>query len=149
MYKYCLARLNGNKEYAEDCVQDTFLVFYNKLKSGEEINNPRAFLYATATNFIKKKFNEIKKQTESQVELESVKEVTVIDESAEEQLNYSELSNYLTKRLNKRETELFNLRFVQGEKIKIIAEQLKITPANCSIRVTRLRRKLINLLDEY
>ena len=49
LFNYCLSRLDS-REAADDCVQETFIVFYNKLLDGEEFENPRAFLYRTADN---------------------------------------------------------------------------------------------------
>ena len=54
IYKYCRVRLGEFSQYAEDCVQDAFLVFYNKLRDGETVEQPRAFLYRTADNFVKR-----------------------------------------------------------------------------------------------
>lgn len=35
LFNYCLSRLNGSRESADDCVQETFVVFYDKLLNGE------------------------------------------------------------------------------------------------------------------
>ncbi len=140
-----------NVEYSEDCVQETFLVAYQKLKGGEEIKNPRAFLYTTATNFIKKKYNEIQKENDSTVNLDEV-EYLLGDDTVNiviDKLDYKELSNRLKNILSEKEEQLFKYRFVDEMQIKSIAKLLDITPANCSLRITRLRRKIIAGLKEY
>ena len=48
IYKFCLVRLGEMNEHADDCVQEVFLVFQNKLLEGIEILNPRAYLYKIA-----------------------------------------------------------------------------------------------------
>ena len=48
LFNYCLSRLDGSREAADDCVQEVFIVFYNKILEGERFENPRAFLYRTA-----------------------------------------------------------------------------------------------------
>ena len=50
LFRYCLARLDGSREDADDCVQDAFLVFQKTLAEGKTVENPRAFLYRTAEN---------------------------------------------------------------------------------------------------
>lgn len=130
-------------------MQETFLVYFNKLKSGEQIENVRAFLYVTATNFIKKRFNEIQKQNDNLTELDDEKiSVSSIDSKLDE-LSFNEISAYIQNTLNESEKELFKLRFIDEVKIKDIASMLNITPANCSIKITRLRRKLTEALKEY
>jgi len=57
--RYCCYKLNDYPDLAEDCVQDTFRIFYEKLKSGYEIHNPKAFLIKIASNFVKVKLTEI------------------------------------------------------------------------------------------
>ena len=54
LFNYCLSRLDGSREAADDCVQETFIVFYDRLLDGEQFENPRAFLYRTADNFVKR-----------------------------------------------------------------------------------------------
>ena len=61
LFNFCLARLSGERESADDCVQEAFLVLSTKLKNGEEIENPRAFLYRTAENFVRRRQEQIAK----------------------------------------------------------------------------------------
>ena len=57
IYKMCLVRLKDENS-AEDCMQNAFIVLYKKMLNKEEIENPRAFLYKTAGNFVLKCFDE-------------------------------------------------------------------------------------------
>ena len=55
IYKFCLYKLNCDEHYAQDSTQETFLVLYKRIKQGEEFENPQAFIYRTALNFIRKR----------------------------------------------------------------------------------------------
>ena len=79
LFNYCLARLDGAREDADDCVQDSFLVLQQKLNSGEVIDNPRAFLYRTADNCVKRRKAENAKAAKRQVSLEDAESSVTVD----------------------------------------------------------------------
>ena len=54
IFQFCMARLGCDIENSEDCTQESFIVLYNRISKGEEIRNPRAFLYKTAYNITMK-----------------------------------------------------------------------------------------------
>lgn len=56
--KYCRVRLGEAADSVDDCVQETFYIYYKKLLNGEIIEKPKAFLYRTADNMIKRKLSE-------------------------------------------------------------------------------------------
>ena len=149
VYKYCLARLKCNKDYTDDCVQDTFLVLYNKLLNGEHIENPRAFLYTVATNYIKKCYNQIKNNYENLTDLELAERMLFSDDEIINRINYEEFERELISLLNEEETELYKLRFIEERRVKDIALMLGISERYCSMKITRLRRKIISSLKEY
>lgn len=59
---YCYYKLYDYPDYAEDCIQDTFRVLFEKLQDDVEIKYVKAFLMKTASNFIKLKFRQIDKE---------------------------------------------------------------------------------------
>ena len=71
IYKFCLVRLGEMNEHADDCVQEVFLVFQNKLLEGIEILNPRAYLYKIADNIVKDTIKKSAKHRRRNVPLES------------------------------------------------------------------------------
>lgn len=150
IYRYCLARLCCNREYAEDCTQETFIVLYNKINSDEQINNPRSFLYVTATNFIKKKYRDIHYALNEEDIDDYGYSLSFTDtESIISEINYKDIIEKINSILNENEKQLYEMRFVQDMQVKDIAGILKITPANCSIKITRLRRKILQQIKDY
>jgi len=87
LFSYCLSRLNGSREAADDCVQETFIVYYNKLLEGNFFEDPKTFLYRTANNFIKRQKQKDAKEPKHQLPLESAEDVPVTDEEYDARLD--------------------------------------------------------------
>ncbi len=149
IFKYCLSRLKCNKDYADDCVQDTFMTLYNKMIEGEIINSPRAFLYNVATNYIKKYYNRIKSENENLTDFEYAQNVLYSDEDIVEKINFNEFEFKLNTILTKEEKELYTLRFSEEQRVKDIALRFNISEKYCSLKITRLKRKIISSLKDY
>ena len=147
IYKFCLAKLNCNDDYASDAVQDTFMVLYKKMRAGEIIENPRALLYTTAYVFIKKRYGIIKTEQSRLTELDEARAVSYDDMA--EKLDFEEFTKAVDSILNDEEKTLYELRFVNGERVKDISERLGIEKHYCSLKLTRLRRKIATLLSDY
>ena len=150
IYKFCLSRLNCNEEYAKDCTQDTFLVFYKRLKTGETFENPRAFLYRTANNFVKQKFDEIKKTLSNQTSLSDEIHITGDNISkVETNIDFRSFQQRLNALLSREEKALYTKRFVEAQSIESIAEELGITKKHCTVKISRLRQKIRAELGDY
>ncbi len=145
LFDYCLARLDGAREDADDCVQDSFLVLQQKLNSGEKIENPRAFLYRTAENFVKRKREERAKAKQRNIPLEYAEDIASVDAGylhAVDETDYDLLAQELIKTLSDDEKELYDLRFVRRTAVNDIAVMLEISPAAVSMRIKRLKEKV-------
>ena len=145
LFNYCLARLDGAREDADDCVQDSFLVLQQKLNSGEIIENPRAFLYRTADNFVRRRKEERAKAKRRQVPLEYAGDIASVDAgylTAVDETDYDLLAEELIKTLSDDEKALYDLRFVRKTAVNDIAVMLEISPAAVSMRLMRLREKV-------
>lgn len=53
LYNYFFVKLRYNKQSAEDCTQELFMILLKKHKNLDENNNIRIWLYRTADNVIK------------------------------------------------------------------------------------------------
>lgn len=63
VYQYCYSRLNGKKEAAEDCTQETFLVLLKKKGKLDLSGNIKVWLYITADRVIKRYLRNERKHT--------------------------------------------------------------------------------------
>lgn len=150
IFNFCMSRLNCSIELSEDCTQETFIIFFNRLKKGEEFGNPRAFLYRTANNFIMQARDKMKKTITGDVPLDEVSPYIPDDrESVDENINYQDLTKMLGEILSEEEQELFRYRFVEDMRIDEISKAMGIKESNCTTKIYRLRLKLKALLLDY
>lgn len=149
LFNYCLSRLNGSRESADDCVQETFIVFYNKLLDGNQFEDPKTFLYRTANNFVKRQRYKDAKQMRRQVSLESVENICISDEEYNERLeliDYDMFAKTLIDVLSVEEKEIYNLRYIQKISVEEISEMLGISRPAASMRLMRLRNKIKDMV---
>ena len=151
LFNFCLARLSGERESADDCVQEAFLVLNNKLLGGEKIENPRAFLYRTAENFVKRRQEQIAKEIKRNVPLESATEAATIDEvfsEAIKNIDYDALAERLIASLDEDEKLLYNMRYRQNTRVDEIALTLNISRPAASMRLVRLKTKITDMVNQ-
>lgn len=143
IYKFCLVRLKGDEHRAEDCMQNTFIVLYKKMRNREEIENPRAFLYKTAQNCIMKCYDEIKRDNERNMPLDDYSD-KIIDTTQEldRHIDYEMLNEQFNAVLNEDEQYLLKMKYIYDMKIEQIAKILNISKPAVAKRLQRLREKL-------
>ena len=152
LFNYCLSRLDGSREAADDCVQETFIVFYNKLLDGEEFENPRAFLYRTADNFVKRQKQKDATETRHQVPLETAVDIGVTDDDYFEKLgliDYEECAKILLNLLTDEEKQIYDLRYIQKFSVDALADRLGISRPAASMRLMRLRNKIKDMVYSF
>ncbi len=152
LFNYCLSRLNGSREAADDCVQETFIVFYNKLLEGNEFEDPKTFLYRTADNFVKRQKQKTAKELQREIPLESASEIGVTDEEYDfrlELIDYEELAKMLIEFLSEEEKELYTLRYVRKIGVEEISEKIGISRPAASMRLMRLRNKIKDMVYAF
>ena len=140
-------RLGEFSEHAEDCVQDAFVILQRKLNEGETIEQPRAFLYRTADNFVKRTAEHYIKERTRTVDLSQVESVSVAPEISDD-FDYDRLAQILLETLTQQEQELYILKYVRRKSLKEIAEMLDIQPTAVAKRVSRLRQRIKDLIYE-
>ena len=149
LFNYCLARLSGERDAADDCVQEAFLVFNKRLLDGEKFENPRAFLYRSAENFVKRRQEEITNETKSIVPLEAAENAAVSDEIYTETLDsidFNALAKRLIDELSEDEKMLYNLRYIRKNRVDEIALILNISRPAASMRLVRLKTKITDMV---
>ena len=152
LFNYCLSRLDGSREAADDCVQETFIVFYNRLLDGEEFENPRAFLYRTADNFVKRQKQKEATELQRQVPLETAAEIGVTDDeyfARFDRIDYEECAKNLLNLLTDEEKQIYDLRYIQKIGVEDIAEKIGISRPAASMRLIRLRNKIKEMVYSF
>lgn len=151
LFNYCLARL-GARDTADDCVQDTFIVFYNKLLDGEKFDNPRAFLYRTADNFVKRQKQKNASELRRTVSLDEAGNIGITDDEYAARLDlidYDECAKQLIILLTDEEKLLYELRYIQEIGVEEIAEKLGISRPAASMRLMRMRNKIKDMVYSF
>ena len=152
LFNYCLSRLDGSREAADDCVQEAFIVFYDKLLEGEQFENPRAFLYRTADNFVKRQKQKAASELRHQVPLETASDIGVSDKEYSELLDlidYEECAKILLNLLTDEEKQIYGLRYIQKIGVEEIAERLGVSRPAASMRLMRLRNKIKDMVYSF
>lgn len=143
---YASARLGEYREFSEDCVQEAFVVFHGKLKSGEEFLHPEAFLYRTVDNIVKKQRS--KRFAEESVAVSLDDENNVIELQSDDTVDYEKYIRLLEKKLTPEEKKLYFAKYVQEKKIEEIAKEKDMSVAAVTMRLSRLRQKVKKELDD-
>ena len=152
LFNYCLSRLDGSREAADDCVQEAFIVFYDKLLEGEQFENPRAFLYRTADNFVKRQKQKTAEEQRRRVPLEEAADIGVVDDEYAERLaliDYDECAKILINLLTDEEKQIYDLRYVRRIGVEELAERLGISRPAASMRLMRLRNKIKDMVYSF
>lgn len=147
--KYCTVRLEEAIASVDDCIQNAFLIYYNKILNGETIENPKAFLYRVADNMVKRCVSEYYSDAKRRADLETAENISV-DESFEHtaDLDYDYLKEILINKLSEDEQLLYQQKYVQRLSLKELGDYYSIKPAAVANRTSRLRTKIKSLIDE-
>ena len=150
LVNYCLSRLDS-REAADDCVQETFIVFYDKLLDGEPFENPRAFLYRTADNFVKRQKQKDAVESKRNVPLDEATDIGVTDEylSRLDLIDYEEIAKILLNLLTDEEKQIYDLRYIQKIGVEEISDKLGISRPAASMRLMRLRNKIKDMVYSF
>ncbi|MBQ8762473.1 MAG: sigma-70 family RNA polymerase sigma factor [Clostridia bacterium] len=149
LFNYCLARLDGVREAADDCVQEAFIVFYNQLLEGVEFSNPRAFLYRTADNFVKRRRSKSASEAAHEVPLDTARDYAASEPSFSEAVNnidYDELAKRLIEELDEDDRTLYKKRYIDKLGVEDISKELNISRPAASMRLIRLRNKVRDMV---
>ena len=151
LFNYCLSRLDGSREAADDCVHETFIVFYDRLLEGEQFENPRAFLYRTADNFVKRQKQKSASELRREVPLESVSDIGVDDEyiTKLDEIDYEECAKILINLLTDEEKQIYDLRYICKLGVEDVAQRLGISRPAASMRLMRLRNKIKEMVYSF
>lgn len=150
LIKYCNVRMGDANATSDDCVQEAFLVYYNRLLSGEEFENPRAFLYRTADNFVKRAVESYGNQLKRTLPLDEAEIVESWDLPFNiENTDFDALAQKLICTLTEQEKEFYKLKYIDKLSLAEIAQKLSISPVAAAKRSSRLRKQIIDKLNDF
>lgn len=150
LIKYCNVRMGDARISADDCVQEAFLVYYNRLLSGEHIENPRAYLYRTTDNFVKRAVEAYSRTAKRTVPLEDAAELQSHDLPFDTaNTDYDALAEKLLNTLSEQEQQFYKLKYIEQLPLSEIAEKLEISPTAAAKRSSRLRQHIKEKLNDY
>jgi RNA polymerase sigma-70 factor (ECF subfamily) len=134
--------ITGNKEDAEDVVQDVLYNVWRKKEAWEEIGNLEAYCFRSTRNTALDKISLKENQHEAIPEdFDYPAQEGDAQRKMEEQEQIEALEKWLKKLPEKQQT-IFRLREVEGLSYKEIAMILNISEEQIKINLFRLRRKL-------
>ncbi len=138
LYNYFFAKLKYNKQSAEDCTQELFMILLKKHENLDENDNIRIWLYRTADNVIKAYH---RKNPDINISLEESAEA--MNKPAPDSFSQDETD--LSKWLTPEETELVRLYYNTdyGDR-KAAAKKLGITVTALYQRINKIKQKIKN-----
>lgn len=147
VYRFCMSLLTSDCDGINDCVQEAYIVLYNKYLDGEEIEYVKAFLFKTAKNFVLKRIREIDKSNNF-VNIEDVKNIICDLSEIDEGLTFEEYNRQISAALSDRDALLFKLRYIDDYKIEDIAAEMNLSVSAAGIGLHRLKKRLIKILED-
>lgn len=146
VYKYVVF-VTGDKDVADDIVQDTFVVVYKNIEKVLKHNNTGGFIFKTAQNIIKNYKKELYKRILKEV---SIDEGTInINDKRSEVESYinSEINEYeylteILSSLSDDKKDLYKWYYVDNVPMKEIAEREGIEYTALRMKYVRLRKEI-------
>lgn len=151
IYKYIYA-LTGNRESAEDLIQDVFTVAFGKGDSFLRHENPPAFLYRTARNLT---LTYLKRQQRYGVE--PLDENTAggdmdlcqqLLKDQDRQLDETAYALAVISRLDTKQQALYQERYVAHKPIQELALAQDVSEPAMRMRLMRLRREILSAVKD-
>lgn len=136
-----------NKEDAEECVNDAYLVLWNKIPP-ENPSPLSSYLFKVVRNISLKRYHRnvsVKRNSFYDIALEELENVLFDDASAEHELIAQDIAKVINRFLGNlpdNDRILFVRRYFYGDSVKEIASLSGVSPHYVTVRLSRIRDKL-------
>ncbi len=149
----------GRQHMAEDIVQEVLMIAHRReaelRKREDEVGG---WLYKTTFNLCSNEIRKGSRQRRKEAfSVDQPEAPEIVDRLAEEQVyqclectcSYEEAIEYLRSQMKEAEYELFSERYIMARTTGELAEHYGISECAMGMRLLRLRRKAIGILDEF
>ncbi|MCL1938811.1 MAG: RNA polymerase sigma factor [Candidatus Azobacteroides sp.] len=134
--------ITGNKQDAEDVVQDALFNVWKRKEEWDAIANLEGYCFRSTRNIALDKISLKENQQESLREYEGVPELKPnVQERLEQEEQIRMLENFIEKLAEKQRT-IFRLREIEDLSYKQIAEIMNISEEQVKVNLFRARQKL-------
>ncbi|GHV26381.1 DNA-directed RNA polymerase sigma-70 factor [Bacteroidia bacterium] len=140
--------ITGNREDAEDVVQDALLNVWKKQEEGIEIQNVEAYCFRSVRNIAIDKIALTDNQSLTWDENYDVPSATKSAQELLEQAEQMELLERCIRQLPEKQRTIFQLREVEELSYKEIAEAMNFSEEQVKVNLFRARQKLRELLTK-
>lgn len=157
LIQYCLQYFDCEYEYAEDCVQNGYVALVENLNNGIEISNYKAWLYTVVLNYKNKAIKEKQKRNEYDFASNEEKDF-VLNNTLSYEPDY--LENIVSDRmieeralriissLKPDEKRLYFQYYLEGKKLREIADSFGVSPTALRKRHSALKKKIHKKIKE-
>lgn len=152
VYSYCIRRLNENIDKSKDILQETFVNFYNKIKTGYKVNCLYGFLVGIARNLCLNYFNREMKRNVSIGDDMTQIENLYLNEDYSWKYEADDLFSMILRALQTIDAplrEAFEMREFSKMKYREIAEACGIPLGTAKDRVYSAHEKIKKILSPY
>ena len=140
IFRFCALKVS-TRSIAEDLAQETFMRYWQQLRSGVDIGNDRAFLYAVARNLV---IDWYRKRREQSLDAMTDEGFEFASDDHHRISEHAEVREVLAvvNVLDEPSREALTLRFVDGLSPKDIAALTGETANAVSVRINRALKKV-------
>ena len=161
--KFCAYALGGNRNAAEDCTQDIFLILYENMGRLKDYDKIGGWLYKTAGNIVKQYAASLRKERkrfavpspafepaggEAPLDRIAAGGIKSEEEQIAEEKALARAAAEIGKRLTSKDEQILRLAFREKHPLKEVSARLGISLSAAKSRASRLRQKLSALARE-
>ncbi|WP_298482609.1 RNA polymerase sigma factor [uncultured Ruminococcus sp.] len=137
IYYYCVARLD-DADAAKDCTQEVFCALVKKQSVLKDLEYIRPWLYRAADIAMKE-------YRRSEARFIAASDEVLSEESTAPEPDWTD--DHIRDILTKEEYSLVWKHYMEGYTIRELAGQLRISEASAYMRMTRIRRKIADVMQ--
>ena len=139
IYRLCVYK-TSKESVAHDLTQETFLRLWKTISSSKEIAKPKQYIYQITRNLIVDYYKSHKAVSLDELQEEGFEPKS--NESSAELISEVLILKEAIETLDQEFRDVVYMRFVEGMKVKEIAEVLDISENLVSVRINRGKKKL-------